>query len=108
MKAEATILASFASSLSWQTYKALKESGTQALGDAEIKNEYKLAKEKHWKQIRNTDIQEVASMNVGESAFFAWLYSNVEKNEQKVYKEAWKYLLQEFAQECDDISNGKQ
>jgi hypothetical protein len=107
LKAKATIIASFASSLSWQTFKTLNNS-VSMLGSPEIKNEYDLARSIRWKQIRSADIQEVASMNICERAFFSWLLFNVEKEERELYKKAWGSLRQEFAQECDDITNGKQ
>lgn len=107
LRVKATIIASFASSLSWQTFKSVNNCASM-LGSPEIKNEYDLAKSVRWKQIRSADIQEVASMNIGERVFFSWLLFNVKKDEHTTYKRAWLSLLQEFAQECDDISNGKQ
>ena len=105
LRAKATIIAAFASSLSWQTFRALKD-GTPLLVGPEIKNEYSLAKASRWKQIRSADIQEVAGMNISERTFFMWLFSNVEKEDRELYKKAWSSLREEFAQECDDISNG--
>ncbi len=105
LKAKATIIAAFASSLSWQTFRTLKDS-MPILRSPEIKNEYDLAKSMRWKQIRSADIQEVASMNISERTFFTWLLFNVNKEEHELYKKAWGSLRQEFAQECDDISNG--
>jgi hypothetical protein len=107
LKIKATIIAAFASSLSWQTFRTINN-GASMLGSPEIKNEYALAKSSRWKQIRSADIQEVASMNISERAFYTWLLSNVEKEERELYKKAWGSLLQEFEQECDDISDGNQ
>lgn len=104
-KAKATILASFASSLSWQTSKALNSGdGAVMACSPDMKNEFELAKEHRWKQVRSADIQEVASMNISDRAFYAWLFCNVARMEHDRYKRAWHSLKQEFAQECDDVS----
>jgi len=111
LKTKATIIASFASSQSWQTSKALGGC-VHTMGNPEVKNaikeEHDLAKASRWKQVRSADIQEVASMNIGESAFSMWLLAGVDKKDHVHYKKAWGSLLKEFAQECDDISGGKQ
>ncbi len=106
LRTQATIIASLASSWSWQTSKALKESNLPLLMAPEVKNEYSLAAKERWKQIRSADIQEVASMNIGTNFFSMWLLSNVGKGDHELYKKAWDVLRQEFAQVCDDISGG--
>ncbi len=104
IKVKATILASFASSLSWQTSKMINSDGAWMANSPEVKNEYELARASRWKQVRSADIQEVSSMNISDRAFYAWLFFNVKKEDRENYKMAWLALKQEFAQECDDVS----
>ncbi|MGC8478636.1 MAG: hypothetical protein ACP5NE_01770 [Candidatus Micrarchaeia archaeon] len=98
-----TIIASFASSHSWQTYKAMKENH-KAFSTQEVKDEFLKASSEGWKSITYTDISEIAKEKELEQAFDSWLFFNVEKKEQKDYKLAWETLKQYFGENCDDVA----
>jgi hypothetical protein len=106
LRAEATLIASFASSHSWQTHRIITEGNVNQISSSEIKGEYETAKKQKWKNIRNTDIQEVACKNIRDGLFFTWLSANTEKEKQArdLYKNAWIRLKEEFDEECDGIS----
>lgn len=108
LKAQAILIASFCSSHSWETYKTMTEGNTNALNSSRIKDEHTVAKSTKWKQIRNMDIQQVASTNLN-GMFSAWLYSiSVDKNTRDLYKFAWVKLNAQFNEECDGIAVQKQ
>ncbi len=109
LRAEATLIASFASAHSWQTFKTITEGKANEINSAEIKNEHNLAKTVKWKKIRNMDIQEVARTNIN-GMFSTWLYAiSVDKATRETYKNAWNKLVSnEFNEECDGISVQKQ
>jgi hypothetical protein len=111
LRAEATLIASFASSHSWQTYKLMTEGNANAiLSSPEIKSEHLLARNDKWKHIKNMDIQQVACTNIN-GMFFIWLTSiNVDKNSRDAYRYAWAKLKSDlFEEECDGgISMQKQ
>jgi hypothetical protein len=96
------IVAALSSSHSWQTYKAVKENPTW-LGKPEVKDEYLKALEDGWRNITYTDINEIAQDKNVENAFDTWLVFNVEKKEHEDYREAWKYLIEQSANSCDDV-----
>lgn len=103
LRAQATLLASFASPHSWQTNKALINGDVRSILDSsEIKNEHALAKSTKWKLIKNTDIQEVARININ-GMFPLWLNSiNADKKTRDDYRLGWMLLNKEvFSVECD-------
>jgi hypothetical protein len=103
-KAGATIIVSFSPAHSWQTSKAIIEGNINAFNSSEVKNEYKLASEKKWKLVRNTDIQEVSCINIRDNLFSTWLLTNIpEKNTRETYRKAWCVLKEQFNEECDGI-----
>jgi hypothetical protein len=102
--AEATLIASFASSHSWQTHKTLTEGNPNNLNSSEVKGEHLAAKTLKWKHVRNMDIQEVSGINIRDSLFYAWLSCNADKMNKETYKKAWLKLKEEFNEECDGIS----
>jgi hypothetical protein len=102
--AEATLIASFASSHSWQTYKTVIDGNHNILNSPELKHEYAMAKTIKWKNVRNMDIQEVSCANIRDSLFYSWLSANTDKINKELYKKAWVKLKQEFDEECDGIS----
>lgn len=108
LKAEATLIASFASAHSWQTYKAMIEGDLAAFNSLDIKNEHVIAKNEKWKRVKNIDIQEVASTNIRDGAFYTWLSLNSEKTYRETYRKAWEMLKRHVNEECDGISMQKQ
>ena len=101
-KAEAVIIAALCSAFSYQTSKTITN-GAADLGNDIVKEEHRLALEGRWKQLRNLDIQEVASMGVKDSAFYLWLHYNVAKDRQDLYKKAWESLKVKFNEACDEV-----
>jgi hypothetical protein len=113
LRTQATLIAAFASGHSWQTNKLMKEPSVsmESFSNSKeaIRSEYTLARSERWKNVKASDIQEVASMNIGPSAFSMWLLTaGVEKGDHGTYKSAWATLQREFAQACDDISGTNQ
>lgn len=104
LKAKATLIAAFASAHSWQTFRSITN-GAGDLHKTEVRNEYEAAKTGKWKQVRNLDIQEVASIEVRDNTFFSWLIFNVDKDGHIVYKNAWRELKEELEEECDDTTS---
>src|SRR5580658_8194415 len=76
LRAQAVLIASFSSSQSWNTNRMMSEgSANQLLSSTDmIVAEHILSKASKWKQIKNTDIQEVARMNIN-GMFPIWLNS---------------------------------
>ncbi len=107
LKAEATLIASFASSHSWQTHKTMAEGNPNNFNSSEVKGEYATASATKWKHVRNMDIQEVSCTNIRDSLFYAWLSANADRMNRELYKRAWLKLKQEFNEECDGISMQK-
>jgi hypothetical protein len=102
IKTEAVILTVLCSSFSYQTSKSIMNGATDIDSDS-IKEEHRLAREGRWRQLRNPDIQEVASMNIKDSNFYQWLHYNVNKEEQELYKRAWNDLKTKFNGACDEV-----
>lgn len=99
---EAVIITALCSAFSYQTSKNILN-GEIELGSDAVREEHKLAREGKWKHIRNLDVQEVAGMNIKDSAFYTWLHYNVGKEEQDLYKKAWESLKANFNEACDEI-----
>ncbi|MGI0100652.1 MAG: hypothetical protein ACREBH_02960 [Candidatus Micrarchaeaceae archaeon] len=108
MRAEATLIASFASSHSWQTYKTMTTGNITELNSIGVKNEYLTARSEKWRRIRNMDIQEVACTNIKDGLFYMWLSVNSDKANRELYRRAWIRLKEEFNEECDGISVQRQ
>ena len=108
LKAEATLIASFASAHSWQTYKSIIEGNANALNSSQIRTEHLEAKKEKWKHVRNIDIQEVSCANIRDNLFFTWLSVNADKDTKELYRKAWYVLKEQFDEECDGISVQRQ
>jgi hypothetical protein len=108
LKAEAIIIASFSSSHSWRTYRAITEGNPNNLNSANVKSECTLAMSEKWKHIRNMDVQEVSCNNIRDGLFYMWLSINANSLNRKLYKEAWTKLKEEFDEECDGIGSMQQ
>ncbi|MGC8669973.1 MAG: hypothetical protein ACP5TL_02360 [Candidatus Micrarchaeia archaeon] len=104
------LIASFASSFSWHTYKCITD-GLSISNTQEVKEEFENAKRNAWKQIRNVDVQEVLrtfgamSKAARDKFFFEWLFFiNAEKEMHDSLKRAWSELEKDMTVECDSIS----
>ncbi|MGI0134442.1 MAG: hypothetical protein ACREBW_05745 [Candidatus Micrarchaeaceae archaeon] len=108
LHATAVLIASFSKSHSWKTANCLPNGGVMGLDPselAEIAAEHDAARDSKWKNVRNTDIQEVAEMNIRDSAFYGWLnYAVSDKSAYDTYKSAWRSLNKEFEEECDSVA----
>ncbi|MEM3827576.1 MAG: hypothetical protein QXR58_03190 [Candidatus Micrarchaeaceae archaeon] len=98
------IVAAFASSHSWQTYKAAREN-LKLINSQEVKAEFQKAAAEGWKDITYSDINEIAKENSIEQAFDSWLFFNIGKEEHADYKLAWKTLKEYFRESCDDVKS---
>ncbi len=104
-KAEATLIASFSSSHSWQTHKIMEGRNISMFNTPDVHNEYMLAKSEKWKHVRNMDVQEIACMNIRDNMFFIWLSTVTQKRDERDRcKAAWIKLKLQFDEECDGIS----
>lgn len=107
LHAAAVLIASFSKSHSWKTANCMANGGVMGLGPseiAEISAEYAAARDSKWKNIRNTDIQDVAEMNIRDPAFYGWLnYAVGDRSCYDAYKSAWLELNREFDEECDNV-----
>jgi hypothetical protein len=101
LMAAATLIASFSSAHSWQTYKHISSMDMDGLRCTEVKTEYLSAEQERWKHVSTRDIDEVARMNITPSLFSIWLCFNIDKSKKKLYKDAWDLLTSEFEKECD-------
>lgn len=108
LHATAVLIASFSKSHSWKTSNCLSNGGVMGLGPSDISEiaaEHAAARESKWKNVRNTDIQEVAEMNIRDPAFYGWLnYAVADKASYDTYKTAWRNLNREFEEECDNVA----
>jgi hypothetical protein len=102
-----TVVAAFASTHSWQTYKAVKENH-KALNSPEVKEECMHAINEGWKNVTYSDINEIAKESEIEQAFDSWLFFNIGKKEHADYKAAWSTLKKYFDESCDDVGNDHQ
>ena len=105
LKAIAVIVASFSSGHSWQTHKCMQSEGQ--LDKPEVKEEYELAEQSRWKSVNLNDVEELASAPISDQAFYRWLFYNVDKGKQKLYKDAWVRLKAEFESSCDELEQSK-
>ncbi len=101
----AVIVASFSSGHSWQTHKYVYSD--EQIDKPEIKEEYIQAEQSRWKNINISDLEELASTPVSDQAFYRWLFYNVDKSKQRLYKEAWVKLKSELNSSCDELAQNK-
>ncbi len=106
LKAMAVLIASFSSSHSWQTHKCI-ENHDDKLSNAEIKTEYEEAERIRWQNVSLYDIGEIASTQIPDNVFYRWMFSNIEKDKQALYKGAWTELKKAFESSCDEIEQSK-
>lgn len=102
---KAILIASFSSPISWQTNKIITSGDVNALlGSPDVRAEHTKACTTGWKSVKNTEIQEVACLNMN-GFFFIWLNKiDVDKNTKEKYKLTWNMLQNElFAAECDGV-----
>jgi hypothetical protein len=103
--AEATLIASFASTQSWETHKIISDGNPHLLFTSpKVREEHRLAKEEKWKRVRPPDIQEVACKQIKDNIFYTWLSVNAENGSRGKYITAWNSLKQRFNEECDGIT----
>jgi hypothetical protein len=92
IKAQATLVAAFCSSLNWENYKAITEGGILKKCDKNLLEEL-------WKRVTSNDIVEVASLQIPDTMVKKWILQNIEEeNEREYYFQAWKEFQQNF---CD-------
>ncbi|MEM0154854.1 MAG: hypothetical protein QW814_03425 [Methanothrix sp.] len=105
LKAIAVIIASFSSGHSWQTHKCIESEAS--LDKPEVKDEYLQAEQSRWKSVNLNDVEELAVSPISDQEFYRWLFYNVDKKKQKLYKEAWVKLKTEFDSSCDELEQSK-
>lgn len=106
LHAGATIIASFSSCHSWNTYNYITRGAELGkLRSSEVNSEFKTASQLRWKHVTAKDIREVSQMNITPGHFTLWMY-NVDVGDRTVYKAAWDMLRTEFNKSCDDVTGG--
>jgi hypothetical protein len=92
IKAWATLVAAFCSSLNWENYKAITEGGV-------LKKCDKTLLEELWRRVTSNDIVEVASLRIPDALVKKWILQNIEdEKEREFYFQAWKEFQEYF---CD-------
>lgn len=92
----ATLIAVFASSHSWNTYRELCNGNK--FNNEQVLQEFLNAKNIRWKDITPFDISEVVCGNIPQTSFMNWMYYNVEVNAHPRYKVAWSHLKERLDQ----------
>jgi hypothetical protein len=105
--AKAILIACFSSAHSWRTSNALNGNFSE-INSPSLKDEYLNAKKSGWKQVRNTDIQEVSRANIKSGAFNMWLVKVPDRSEHEIYRDAWRELNALFNEACDNVAVQKQ
>ncbi|MDE1870706.1 MAG: hypothetical protein KGI06_00515 [Candidatus Micrarchaeota archaeon] len=109
LRAKAILIASFDSAHSYQTNKIITSGNViELLNSDYIKMEHADARSTKWRNVKNTDIEEVAHTNIN-GTFPLWLRSICADRETcEGYRYAWGMLQKEFAAECDGITLQRQ
>lgn len=109
VRAKAVLIASFDSAHSYQTNKIITNGNViELLNSDYIKVEHAEVIAKKWRDVRNTDIEEVAHINIS-GAFPLWLRAiGVDREKCDEYRFVWSTLQKEFAAECDGITLQRQ
>jgi hypothetical protein len=96
IKRKAMLIASLSSNHSWRTYTYLHDGGE--LDKEAIITEANSAFSEGWKNITETDVEEVVNSNINEYLFSTWLFYAVEKEHREYFKD----LLEEMKLELID------
>lgn len=98
----AQLIAALSSSHSWQTYRYLRFGGD--LDRQKILGEASYAFDGGgWKNISETDVEEVVSTKVPEHAFSMWVFCALPKDERPEWKELFGQLKEEFKDGLEPI-----
>ncbi len=97
----AKLVAALSSSHSWQTYRYLRFGGD--LDRQKILDEASYAFDEGWRNISETDVEEVVSTKVPEHAFSMWVFCALPKDQRPEYKELFSVLKEEFKDGLEPI-----
>ncbi len=97
----AMLVAALSSSHSWQTHRYLRFGGQ--LEKEKILDEAKYAFADGWKNISETDVEEVTSIPVPEHAMSMWVYYALGRPDRQEYKELFGDMKEEFADGLEPI-----
>ena len=104
IRAMATIIASFSSGHSWQTYRCVIRRDLSSFNSDGARSEFEAAQESRWKGVTNRDILEVSQLNISDTVFFRWLSAHMgpmDRDKRQTYVLAWNRLQDEFRKDCD-------
>ncbi|MDE1825631.1 MAG: hypothetical protein KGH61_00455 [Candidatus Micrarchaeota archaeon] len=101
IKKLAMLIASLSSNHSWRTYKYLNGGGE--IERTCMLDETRQAFSEGWKNITESDIEEVVNANTNEYMFSMWLYHVVDKEQRHEFKELHKELKTEYADGLEPI-----
>ncbi|HVA82570.1 MAG TPA: hypothetical protein VNF06_00195 [Candidatus Aquilonibacter sp.] len=101
VKKMAMLIASLSSNHSWKTYRFLHEGGE--MDRLCMLDEAKHAFAEGWKNITESDIEEVVNSNMSSHTFATWLYNIVDKEQRSEFKIIHQRLRSEFADGLEPI-----
>lgn len=101
VKKMAMLIASLSSNHSWKTFRFLHEGGD--MDRLCMLDEAKNAFSEGWKNITESDVEEVVNANTSEHVFSMWLYNIVDKEQRNEFKTIHKKLRSEFADGLEPI-----
>ncbi len=101
IRRKAMLIASLSSNHSWKTYKYLHDGGE--LDKEAIITEANSAFSEGWKNITETDVEEIVNSNINEYLFSTWLFYAVEKGQREYFKELLNEMKMEFIDGMEPI-----
>jgi hypothetical protein len=100
-KKKAMLVAALSSNHSWKTYKYLHDGGN--FDRDGIISEAIAAFNEGWKNITETDVEEVVNSNIDEHMFSMWLFEIVNKEQRQEFWTLLNNLKVEFADGLEPI-----
>lgn len=97
----AKLIAALSSSHSWQTYRYLRYGGD--LDRTKILEEASYAFNEGWRNVSETDVEEVVSTRVPEHALSMWVFCALPKDERPEFKELFGMIKEEFKDGLEPI-----
>ncbi len=101
LKRIAMLIAAVSSGHSWKTFKYL--TGETTFDKYYVSKETEQAFEHGWKNVRESDVEEVANLLLDEHLFNMWLFYVVKKEDRGEYRNLFSLIKREFADGIDPI-----
>ncbi|MDE1850305.1 MAG: hypothetical protein KGH54_00735 [Candidatus Micrarchaeota archaeon] len=101
VKKIAMLIASLSSNHSWKTSRYLHNN--EVMDKMCMQEEARQAFTEGWKNINESDIEEVINSNISEHAFSMWLYNIVSKEQRHDFQELYRKIKIEFVDGLEPI-----